>query len=258
MKTDALFYELIRELPQIFFKLIGEPDTNTNAYKFNALEVKQQSFRLDGLFSTVEGFEKEPLYFVEFQTYKDEEFYERLLGEIFVYFRQNKPPNSDWYAIVIYDRQSNEVAAHPRYKNVMNHHVRQIYLNKLPKNQDEALEIGIARLFVETPKKSASLARKLVGQAQNEITDANLQQEVLAFIQAIFFYKFPNTTTKEIETMLNLSDFKKSRLYQSVREETWLELVPKLLKRGLSIEEIAETLEMDVEEIRKAAQQQQQ
>ncbi|MBD6620894.1 DUF2887 domain-containing protein [Komarekiella sp. 'clone 1'] len=53
MKTDAIFYELIRELPQIFFELIGKPETNTEIYKFTAPEIKQQSFRLDGLFSTL-------------------------------------------------------------------------------------------------------------------------------------------------------------------------------------------------------------
>ncbi|GAA6614642.1 hypothetical protein NUACC26_004260 [Scytonema sp. NUACC26] len=72
MKTDILFYELIQELPQVFFKLIGKPEINPNIYKFTALEIKQQSFRLDGLFSPVVGFDDEPLYFVELQTYKDE------------------------------------------------------------------------------------------------------------------------------------------------------------------------------------------
>ncbi len=65
MKTDTLFYELIRELPQVFFELIGKPETNLENYSFTVPEVKQQSFRLDGLFSTLKGFENEPLYFVE-------------------------------------------------------------------------------------------------------------------------------------------------------------------------------------------------
>jgi predicted transposase/invertase (TIGR01784 family) len=115
MKTDVIFYELIKELPQIFFELINKPDTNPNIYTFIAPEIKQQSFRLDGLFTTIKGFENEPLYFVELQTYKDEEFYERLFGEIFVYFRQYKPANSDWYAIVIYDKRIHETPPHPRY-----------------------------------------------------------------------------------------------------------------------------------------------
>lgn len=56
MKTDVIFYELIKELPQIFFELIDKPDTNPNIYTFIAPEVKQQSFRLDGLFTTIKGF----------------------------------------------------------------------------------------------------------------------------------------------------------------------------------------------------------
>ncbi|MBD2213748.1 DUF2887 domain-containing protein [Calothrix sp. FACHB-156] len=45
MKTDAIFYELIRELPQIFFELIGKPETNTDIYEFTAPEIKQQSLK---------------------------------------------------------------------------------------------------------------------------------------------------------------------------------------------------------------------
>jgi predicted transposase YdaD len=72
MKTDIIFYELTKELPQISFELIEKPENNSNIYTFIAPEIKQQSFRLDGLFSPVKGFESEPLYFVELQTYKDE------------------------------------------------------------------------------------------------------------------------------------------------------------------------------------------
>jgi predicted transposase YdaD len=76
---------------------------------------------------------------------------------------------------------------------------------------------------------------------------------VLAFIQGIVFYKFPNLTLQEIETMLDLSEFQKSTLYQSVQKKTKLDIVPKLLEQGLSVQQIAEALELDVEEIRKVA-----
>ena len=55
--------------------------------------------------------------------------------------------------------------------------------------------------------------------------------------------------------MLDLSKFKKSRLYESVLTKTKLELVPKLLEKGLSVQEVAEILELNVEEVRKAARQ---
>jgi predicted transposase/invertase (TIGR01784 family) len=257
MKTDAIFYELIRELPQIFFELIGKPETNTEIYKFTAPEIKQQSFRLDGLFSTLSGFDNEPLYFVELQTYKDEDFYERLFGEIFLYFRQYKPTNVEWYAIVIYDRRSNETPPHPRYQILTEHHVRRIYLNELRNETDDSIGIGIAKLFVETPRKTPATAKKLISQARQDLTDENLRLKVLAFIQTVVVYKFPDMTLEEIETMLNLGeDIEKTAFYQSILKRTKLKVVPALLKKGLSIQEIAESLELDVEEVRQIAEEQ--
>jgi predicted transposase YdaD len=56
--------------------------------------------------------------------------------------------------------------------------------------------------------------------------------------------------------MLDLGQFKKSRLYQSVLRNTKLEVVPMLLSAGYSIQQIAERLELDVEEVREVAQEQ--
>ena len=263
MKTDVIFYELIKELPQIFFELIDKPDTNPNIYTFIAPEVKQQSFRLDGLFATIKGFENEPMYFVELQTYKDEEFYERLFGEIFVYFRQYKPANSDWYAIVIYDKRIHETPPHPRYQTLVEQHLRCIYLNELSTRAEDSLGIGIAKLFVEVPTKAPFLAQQLIIQAREDFLDENLQKKVLGFIQAIVFYKFPNLTLEEIEVMLDLDAFKNTRLYESIvaktkpktELETKLKLVPKCVEKGMSIQEIAEFLELDAETIRKYLQE---
>ncbi|MEA5605155.1 Rpn family recombination-promoting nuclease/putative transposase [Nostoc sp. UHCC 0252] len=256
MKTDVIFYELIKELPQIFFELIDKPDTNPDIYTFIAPEVKQQSFRLDGIFSTIQGFENEPLYFVELQTYKDEEFYERLFGEIFVYFRQYKPANSSWYAIVIYDKRIHETPPHPRYQALVEQHLRCIYLNELSARTEDSLAIGIAKLFVESPTKATSLAQQLITQARENLTDENLQKKVLAFIQGIVFYKFPNLSVEEIEAMLNLDEFINTRLYQSILEKTKLKLVPKCVGKGMNIQEIAEFLELDAEIIKKYLQEQ--
>lgn len=172
MKTDTLFYDLVREFPQLFFQLIGKPEVNANIYTFTAQEVKEQSFRLDGLLSTVTGSENEPLYLVEFQTYKDDDFYERIFGELFVYFRQYRPPNPQWYLIVIYDRRRNEVPPHPRYQTLVENHLIRIYLKELP--DDESLASGIAKLFVETRRKTSTLAQQLISKATEEIADENL------------------------------------------------------------------------------------
>ena len=253
LKTDTLFYDLVRELPQLFFELIGKPETNSDIYTFTAQEVKDQSFRLDGLLSTVTGCEDEPLYLVEFQTYKDEELYERIFGQLFVYFRQYRPPNPQWYLIVIYDRRSHETLPHPRYQSLVENHLHRIYLKELPEN--DSLAIGIAKLFVETRNKTGSLAQKLMNKATEEIADENNQKKVLAFIQSIVVKKFPQLTPKEIQAMLNLdNDMENTAYYQSVKKETLLKAAKKLLDEGDSIERVARVLELDVEEVRKIAE----
>lgn len=60
--------------------------------------------------------------------------------------------------------------------------------------------------------------------------------------------------------MLNVNFIRGTKVYQEAKEEGRLEsqvkLVPKLLQKGLSIQEVADILELDIEEVRKAAQKQ--
>ena len=108
MTADPLFYEIFKEIPELFFELIGQPGKNPSIYKFSALEIKQRGFRLDGLLSTLEAYPNEPIYFIEAQSYKDDNFYNQFVGEVILYLTQYQPRNQDWYAIVIYDTKSNE------------------------------------------------------------------------------------------------------------------------------------------------------
>ncbi|MHC5719814.1 MAG: DUF2887 domain-containing protein [Nostoc sp.] len=34
MKTDTIFYDIFQQFPSILFELIGQSNTNTNAYEF--------------------------------------------------------------------------------------------------------------------------------------------------------------------------------------------------------------------------------
>ncbi|MHC5720651.1 MAG: DUF2887 domain-containing protein, partial [Nostoc sp.] len=121
-----------------------------------------------------------------------------------------------------------------------------IYLNELSTRAEDSLGVGIGKLFIEVPTKATSLAQQLINQARENLADENLQNKVLAFIQAIVFYKFPNLALEEIEAMLDLDEFINTRLYKSILEKSRLKLVPKLTDKGMSIQEIAELLEIDV------------
>ena len=74
--------------------------------------------------------------------------------------------------------------------------------------------------------------------------------------------KYASLTVEEIEAMLNLDSFnnlKTSRVYQEAKEEgilnQKLEMIPMLLDLGLTVEQVAERLKLDIETVRKNTQQ---
>jgi predicted transposase YdaD len=60
--------------------------------------------------------------------------------------------------------------------------------------------------------------------------------------------------------MFGLTEWRQTRFYQEVKEEvqkeTKLETTPRLLKMGLSVEQIAEALELKIEVVQQAMKQQ--
>jgi len=95
MKTDIIFYELIKELPQIFFELIGKPTTNPNTYEFTAPELKQQAFRLDGLFSPLPGLKKNLYTLSSYKLTKMKNFMNGFLERYFFTFVKLVPHNEN-------------------------------------------------------------------------------------------------------------------------------------------------------------------
>ena len=56
--------------------------------------------------------------------------------------------------------------------------------------------------------------------------------------------------------MLGLDVIRNTRVYQEAKEEGKLEAVPRLLKLGLSLEQIAEALELNIDVVRQTAEKQ--
>jgi hypothetical protein len=80
METDSFFYQLLKQLPETLFALLGEPLTRVADYRFDALEVKK-SYRLDGLFVPARA--DLPVYFVEVQFQRARRFYANLFAKVF-------------------------------------------------------------------------------------------------------------------------------------------------------------------------------
>lgn len=144
MKTDSIFYRLFQEFPGIFFELISNPPETANVYQFASVEIKQTAFRIDGVFLPIQE-ENNPIYFVEVQFQSDTELYSRLLSEIFLYLRQNKP-RSTWRGVVIYPTISIDTSDTKNcHEFFTSQRISRIYLDEL--GEAASLPIGIARTY---------------------------------------------------------------------------------------------------------------
>ncbi|MGI8503674.1 MAG: Rpn family recombination-promoting nuclease/putative transposase, partial [Hassallia sp.] len=259
--TDSIFYRLFQEFPSIFFELISNPPETANVYQFASVEIKQTAFRIDGVFLPIQE-ENNPIYFVEVQFQSDTELYSRLLSEIFLYLRQNKP-KSTWRGVVIYPTRNIDTSdTKDCHEFFTSQRISRIYLDEL--GEAASLPIGIAtiKLVVEDEDTAIIAARELISRTKQAV-NLQLQQQLLEFIETILVYKFPKMSREEIEAMFGLSELKQTRVYQEGKEEgeqkgrveAKLEAIPRLLVLGLTVEQIAQALDLDVAQVQQAAEQ---
>ncbi|MFM7373349.1 MAG: Rpn family recombination-promoting nuclease/putative transposase, partial [Sphaerospermopsis kisseleviana] len=109
-------------------------------------------------------------------------------------------------------------------------------------------------------------ARELINRTKQEVKSQTQQQQILDIIETILIYKLPRMNREEIESMFGLSDLKQTRFYQEAKQEgreegreegkeegkleAKLEAVPGLVGLGLSQEQIAQVLNLSIDEVR--------
>ncbi len=219
MKTDSLFYQIFLRFPDSFFDLIGQPQPGAANYQFTSQEVKQLSFRLDGLFMPLREDIQQPLYLVEVQFQADDTLYYRLFAELFLFLKQYRPPHP-WQIVVIYPHRGVEREQSLHFGEILNlSSVRRIYLDELPQRSHPSLGIGVIKLVVESETAAVRTAQTLIERTREEITDQSSQRQLINLIESIIIYKFPQKSREEIEAMFGLSDLKQTRVYQEALAE---------------------------------------
>jgi predicted transposase/invertase (TIGR01784 family) len=142
------------------------------------------------------------------------------------------------------------------YEN--NPRVQRIYLNQLPSEVgDRSVGLGLLQLIGTSQKQAPAKGRALIDRTRQELTDVTAQRNFIELIETVFVYKFPKLNFQEIGEMLGLGDLKQTRAYQEAEQAgeekkqaaMLTKMVPRLLRRGLTLEEIAEDLELSVETI---------
>jgi predicted transposase/invertase (TIGR01784 family) len=282
MKTDTIFYQLFQSFPSIFFELIQLPISEANNYRFDSVEVKQLSFRLDGVFLPQNNHPQTPIYFCEVQFQEDEAFYQRFFTEIFLYLSKTDLTN-DWRGVIVYPNPQVETNQIQRYRELLNsERVRRIYLNELENIPQTSIGLATVQLITLSKAKAIDSTRKLIQRVREELTPDQKPQELLQLIETILVYKLPLLNRREIETMFSLDELKQTQYFQDVREEgreegrqegieegreegrqegrqegreegrlnKALEAVPRLLALGLSVEQVASALELEVKQVR--------
>jgi predicted transposase/invertase (TIGR01784 family) len=262
VKTDSIFYRLFKTFPRIFFELIGQPNIDINTYQFVSVEIKQTAFRIDGVFIPVPNTNAETVYFAEVQFQPDTTFYRRLFSEIFLYLRQNETVNL-WRAVVVYPTRSIETSDTIPYQSLLSTpQVQRIYLDEIGEAANNSFGLRIVQLIIEREETAVTSARELISQAREQITDATTKREILELIETILVYKFTQLSREEIRQMFNFTEteFKQTRIYQSIKEEGVeegkLETVPRFLALGLTVEQIAQALRLTVEQVQQASENQ--
>ena len=261
MKTDVLFYKLFSDFPEIFFLLIGQPAEEARAYKMEALEVKQTAYRADGIFRPDVDHLDKPIYFAEVQFQDRERFYQRFFAKVFNYFNQNVD-DREWQANLIFADRSLDPGMPVQYqKAFVNGLVERFYLEDLVGRNDLPVPLELIRLIVTPDQEAEETARRTLQRVNEEIPAGPYRLEMVESAETILFYKFPQLSRKELERMFNLVDIEDTAVYREAFSEGEkegerrgsLNAVPLLLESGVSVERVAEALNLDVDEVRRLA-----
>jgi len=264
MKTDSIFYNIFQEFPFVFFALLGIPTEATSQYQFTSQEIKQLSFRIDGLFLPTTTDSQRPFYLVEVQFQPDPDLYYRLFAELFIYLKQYKPAHS-WHLVIIYpDRQTEREAPLHFQEMFQLSNITRIYLKELTPPETASLPVKLVKLIIAPVDTAPNLAIDLARQAQVEIPNVSLRDNFINLLETIIVYKLPQKSREEIAAMFSLSDLKNTRFYQEVFTEGRVEgrvegeletrqaVMLKMIQRGLASAEIAAILDLPLAEVEAA------
>jgi predicted transposase/invertase (TIGR01784 family) len=255
MRTDTIFYQLFQTFPSLVFELIGADSSQASRYEFSSREIKELARRFDGIFLPTANADL-PIYFLEVQFQEKSDFYWRFFTEIFVYLGQYQP-TQDWCAIAVFASKKIAPEVPVQYRGLlMSQQLQLVYLDELTLSESPSLGLSIVQLVVGSKETAKPLTTQAMQQA-NQLTDAGFKAKVVELIETVLIYKFTELTKEEIQAMFSLSDLKQTRVYQQGKEEGKeegkLESVPSLLAVGLSVEQIAQALKLDVALVQQVA-----
>lgn len=234
MKRDSIFYRLFQQSPSLLFDLLETPPDKSTEYRFDSVAVKEPKFEIDGVFLPPETDSAGIIYFCEVQFQKDEQLYERLFGEAFLYFYRNRERYADWQAVAIYPARSIQQSNSHPYRALLNcDQVHRVYLDELGEIRQLPLGIALMVLTIVEEEQAPEEARYLLARTQQQIPEPEASCAIIEMIATIMVYKFANLSRQEVEAMLGLQ-LEDTRVYREAKEEGRQEEAVNLVLRLLS------------------------
>jgi predicted transposase/invertase (TIGR01784 family) len=262
METDAFFYQLLKQMPQALFELIGLPGDRAKAYRFDSVELKK-AFRIDGLFLPKDR--RLPLYFVELQNQPLAKFYANLLAKVYCYLEENDPAQ-DWLAIAIFGRRRYEPKHVEPYRELLQSgRVIRVYLDECPMPLDPPVGLSIVQLLSAPIADARRQVARLMDKVEHEIPDREFTSKVIELVEGLLMRRFPDLKREEVRTMFQLHDIKKSKVWQEAHEsgiqvgaeQQREDLIHKWIAEGRAEKLIAELMGMPLKEVRRIARRKQ-
>jgi predicted transposase YdaD len=212
MRRDTIFYQLFLRFPQLLFELVPNKPADAEQYKFEAIEVKETSFRADGAWMppTPTG----TVYFAEVQFQPDEIFYERMNAEISIFTFRNRDRCSSWQGIVLFPSRDLQQSSLTMVSHLLDSgKIIPIFLDELPSDASPALKL----MVLTTLEGEAA-----IGAAKQALAQGSGNRDIIEMVTTIMVYKFTQLTRAEVDAMLGVT-LQETRVYQEAKAEGKLE-----------------------------------
>jgi predicted transposase/invertase (TIGR01784 family) len=231
MRRDTIFFQLFQQSPTLLFELLPQPPERADEYIFDSLEVKETSFRIDGVFLPPDA--SGMVYVCEVQFQLDPLLYERLFSEIGIYIYRNRERFANWQAVVIYPSRSVEQSRLDTVQELITSgRIIRVFLDELGAIHELPIGLGLMVLTTLEGDLATAEARRLIGQADGS-------RDIIGLISTIVLYKFNTLSRDEVDLMLGI-ELQQTRVYQEAlaegRVEGRTEGEARGLERGLQQE----------------------
>jgi predicted transposase/invertase (TIGR01784 family) len=236
MKSDSLFYKYFQTLPEALLLLAGENALPSSAeYRFQSVEIKDLSFRLDGVLALADF--RDVFFFVEVQYQKDTRLYQRIFAEIMIFLHQHRPQGR-WRVVVIFPRRSIDAGVPEDFREyLVSGRLKIVYLNELPTETISTFPLSLLQILTAKARKAD--VQSAVKHVMSSVIEKEKREDVLRLMRSMIAAKLPILSFEEVQAMVEptMSMLEKTRYYRDIRAmEKKLEKLKRIemeaLKRG--------------------------